>query len=103
VCVNGGCIPDQSATFACTNDGQGGAIANRCSTSEICLHHSCYTACAVDAAPACSGSAPTCKSVTIETGTYEVCGSDGTLGSECDPAQNKYPAGCTVCVDGYCK
>jgi hypothetical protein len=105
VCVNGGCIPDQGASFACTNEGENGQLANTCATNSICLHHDCYAACDVDAsttAPQCS-TGQTCKSVTIETGTYAVCGTSSTLGSDCDPAQGKYCSGGKVCVDGYCQ
>ena len=103
LCVNGGCIPDQSAKFACLNDGQTGEVANRC-VSGICVHHDCYTACNGSDGGACSDpSAPVCKMVTIETGTYAVCGTATTLGSDCDPAQGKYPSGCAVCIDGYCR
>jgi hypothetical protein len=103
-CVNGGCIPDQGATFACTNDGQSGQLATTCASASICLHHDCYAACDPDASttsPQC-GAGQTCKSVTIETGTYSVCGTSSTLGSDCDPAQGKYCSGGKVCVDGYC-
>lgn len=105
VCVNGGCIPDQGATFACTNDGENGQLATTCATNSICLHHDCYAACDVDASltgAQCSAG-QTCKSVTIETGTYSVCGTSSTLGSDCDPAQGKYCSGGKVCVDGYCE
>jgi len=95
VCVNGGCIPDQGATFACANDGENGN------------HHDCYPACDLDAGGAGCGS-PTnnsgqvCKNVTIETGTYAVCGTSATLGSDCDPSQGTYCSS-GVCIDGYCK
>lgn len=105
VCVNGGCIPDQGATFACTNDGENGQLANACATNSICLHHDCYAACDVDAAPTSAQCAATetCKNVTTETGTYSVCGGSNALGSDCDPAQGKYCSGGKVCVDGYCQ
>lgn len=105
VCVNGGCIPDQGASFACTNDGENGQLATTCDTNSICLHHDCYAACNADAGPTsaqCAGM-QTCKSVTIETGTYSVCGTSTTLGSDCDPSQGKYCSGSKVCVDGYCE
>lgn len=106
VCVNGGCIPDQAAHFSCANDGDEGQLANACLTGFTCLHHSCYPSCNVDAGGGCPSSAPSgiaCKNVTIETGTYGVCGTASTLGSECDPAQGKACTGSAVCVDGYCK
>jgi hypothetical protein len=43
-----------------------------------------------------------CKNVTIETGTYSVCGTATTLGSDCDPSQGTACSGGKVCVDGYC-
>jgi len=103
VCVNGGCIPDQAATFGCTNDGENGQLANLCGPTSICLHHDCYTACGGETGACTDPSAATCKSVTIETGTYEVCGLATNLGSECDPAQGKACTEGLVCVDGYCK
>ena len=106
-CVNGGCIPDQQATFACVNDGQSGQLATTCPADAICVHHDCYTACAADGgSPSCSVSGPStgsvCKAVTIETGTYSVCGNATTLGSDCDPSEGLYCSGGKVCVDGYC-
>jgi len=105
VCVNGGCIPDQGGSFVCSNDGQSGQLATTCAATSICLHHDCYVACDVDASPTSAqcGAGQICKSVTIETGTYSVCGTSSTLGSDCDPAQGKYCSGGKVCVDGYCE
>lgn len=106
VCVAGGCIPDQKATFACTNDGQSGQLATSCSDGSICIHHDCYPACAADGGAACGSPASmngqVCKNVTIETGTYSVCGTSTTLGSDCDPSQGNYCGAGKVCVDGYC-
>lgn len=106
ICVNGGCVWDQKATFACSNDGQSGQLATTCPDGSICLHHDCYTACGGDGAATCTSSssvAGVCKNVTIETGTYAVCGSANTLGSDCDLAQGKACSGGKVCVDGYCQ
>jgi hypothetical protein len=104
VCVNGGCIPDQGATFACANDGDQGQLANTCPSTAICLHHDCYPACPLDAAPTAAGcsAGTTCKDVTIETGIYAVCAAAGTLGSDCDPAQGKACAS-GVCINGSCQ
>jgi hypothetical protein len=101
VCVNGGCIPDQAASFACRNDGDQGLLSNTCPTGFTCLHHDCYAACDVDASTS-DCTAGSCKNVTIETGTYGVCGAAGTLGSDCDPAQGKTCA-TGVCVNGACE
>lgn len=106
-CVNGGCIPDQAATFACSNDGQSGALANTCGADAICVHHDCYTACSLDAgaaacAPSSNVTGTVCKNVTIETGSYAVCGESTTLGSDCDPSQGSACSVGKVCVDGYC-
>jgi hypothetical protein len=99
VCVNGGCLPDQKATFTCRNDGSSGQLANTCDPSSVCLHHDCYTACDGD-----GGGCPAsqCKQVTVHAGTYAVCGTATTLGSECDLATGSACSSGT-CVDGYCK
>jgi hypothetical protein len=104
VCVSGGCIPDQQAKFACANDGQSGQLATTCADGEICVHHDCYPACGSDGGATCpvSSGGSTCKNVTIETGTYSVCGTTTTLGSDCDPSQGSYCSSGKVCVDGYC-
>jgi hypothetical protein len=102
--VNGGCIPDEGATFACTNDGQNGLLANQCGANSVCLHHDCYTECSVVDGGGCDDPAsPVCKAVTIETGIYGACATATNLGSDCDPSQGKYPPGCNVCIDGYCR
>jgi hypothetical protein len=100
VCANGGCIPDQRAQFDCKNDGESGLLANQCATSTICLHHDCYAACDSDGG-GCGNLE--CKQVTVAAGTYAVCATSSTLGSDCDPAAG---AGCPsgeVCMDGYCR
>jgi hypothetical protein len=104
VCVNGGCIPDQAARFDCTNDGQSGVASNGCGAQELCIHHDCYTSCSLisNVVADCGDAGAMCKQITIETGTYGVCGTSATLGSDCDPAQGKACAGGRVCVDGYC-
>jgi hypothetical protein len=100
VCVNGGCIPDQAAAFSCQNDGQSGSLATTCAQAQVCLHHDCYEQCDADGGACPSGQS--CKQVTIAAGTYAVCGASTDLGSECDPAANKYCSS-GVCIDGYCK
>ena len=100
VCVNGGCIPDQGVVaFPCVNDGKGGSLANMCGASQTCLHHSCYDNCGTDAGTSCGSGL--CKEVKVQAGTYAVCGTTTTLGSDCDPATGALCAG-GVCIDGYC-
>jgi len=103
--VNGGCIPDQAATFAWANDGDEGQLANTCAAAFICLHHDCHGSCVLDGATGCgsmsAGSNTACKNVTVETGTYAVCAAAGTLGSDCDRAQGSYCA-TGVCINGSC-
>jgi hypothetical protein len=101
LCVNGGCIPDEAAKFACKNDGQSGVLANQCSDTEICLHHDCYAACEPDGG-GCADPTAVCTEVTVTAGTYAVCTTSSNLGSDCDPAIGK---ACVsgVCIDGYCK
>jgi hypothetical protein len=102
VCINEGCIPDQRASFACFNDGEQGALANRCDPADICLHHDCYLACDTtgDAGGCASGTA--CKEVSVAAGTFSVCATAATLGSACDAATGRYCPTGAVCIDGYC-
>jgi hypothetical protein len=104
VCVNGGCIPDQAAVFNCANDGQSGVASNGCGMQALCIHHDCYTSCSLasNVTANCGDAGASCKQITIETGTYGVCGTATTLGSDCDPAQGKACTAGHVCVDGYC-
>jgi hypothetical protein len=100
VCVNGGCIPDETALFECKNDGQSGLLANQCDTTTICLHHDCYPACDAD-----GGGCGTleCKQVTVKAGTYAVCAPHSTLGSDCDQAAGAACSDGGVCIDGFCR
>jgi hypothetical protein len=102
VCVNAGCIPDQRASFACFNDGEQGPLANRCEPADICLHGDCYLACDItsDAGGCASGGA--CKEVSVAKGTFSVCATATTLGSECDAAAGRTCQSGALCVDGYC-
>jgi hypothetical protein len=98
-CVNGGCMPVQQPVFTCTTEGQQAECAN----GSICLRHNCYISCAVDAnACATADQFNICKSVTTSSGTYQVCGSSTTLGSDCDPTVGKNCPNSGVCIDGYC-
>jgi hypothetical protein len=100
LCVNGGCIPDQKALFSCRNDGASGGLANTCDSTSVCVHHDCYVACDGD-----GGGCPAsqCKQVTVHAGTYAVCGTPTTLGSDCDYASGSTCPSAGVCVDGYCR
>jgi hypothetical protein len=103
LCVNGGCIPNQAATFTCKNDGYTGAVANTCDTQSICLHDDCYVECNLDGG-ACADPSSVCKQVTIAQGTFAVCGPATELGSECDPAAGIFcPVAGTLCINGYCE
>ncbi len=99
-CVNGGCIPDQKALFSCRNDGASGQLANTCDPSSTCVHHDCYTTCDGDGG-GCAASQ--CKQVTVRAGTYAVCGTATTLGSDCDLAAGAACPSPGTCVDGYCR
>jgi hypothetical protein len=102
VCVAGGCIPDQKPQFTCSKEG----TQDACATGSICIHHSCYIACSVDAGvDACKNADKfnICKGVTTGGGTYSVCGSVSNLGTDCDPTQNKNCPGAGVCIDGFCR
>jgi hypothetical protein len=101
VCVQGGCVPDEKPQFICDKEGVEGV----CKSGSICIHHSCYIACDVDAGDSC-GSADQfnqCKAVQTSTGTYAICGSSTNLGSACDPTQGKTCPSAGVCIDGYCR
>jgi hypothetical protein len=115
-CVAGGCIPNQAPQFICNAEG----LNSGCAQGSVCIHHSCYIACANEAdggaseAGATDGGAAAnscatadkfnvCKQVSTGTGTYSVCGSASNLGAECDPTQNKACASGKVCIDGYCR
>jgi hypothetical protein len=101
VCVGGGCIPDQKPQFVCQADGVGPG----CAAGSTCLHHNCYIGCDGDASNACATADPfnVCKPVTTSGNTYDVCGSNSNLGSECDPTISKACADPNqVCIDGYC-
>jgi len=101
LCTNGGCLPNQAASFQCKNDGYTGAVANVCDTGEICLHGDCYVECELDAGACQPGSV--CKQVTTAQGTFAVCGPASELGSGCDPAAGSYCPPGAQCIDGSCK
>lgn len=102
VWVENGCIPNQSADFNCTQDG----AQDVCASGSICLHHNCYISCEAPNGNACVNQAPslnTCKSVTTSSGPHQVCGSNDTLGNECDPTAGVACAAGKICIDGFCK
>jgi|CZKU01.1.fsa_nt_gi hypothetical protein len=101
VCVNGGCIPDQQARFACRNDGNQGSLANSCDPDSVCLHGDCYPGCDAEGG-GCAATGESCKAVTIAKGTFAVCGANANLGSDCDPAVGRYCVSPKACVNGYC-
>jgi hypothetical protein len=102
ICVNGGCVPEERASFACKNNGDMGSLANRCPPAAICLHGDCYVACFAGDGGGCAPS-QTCTNVAIAQGTFAVCGNGSNLGSECDPAAGADCPTNLVCIDGYCK
>jgi hypothetical protein len=98
--VENGCIPSQAATFTCANDG----VQDACADGSICVHHSCYISCAMSIT-VCQG-LPVfnqCQAIESSSGTYTVCGSPDSLGSDCDPTEELECMGAQVCVDGVCK
>lgn len=107
VCVKGdvwvenGCIPNQSASFTCSADGQQDA----CLAGSICLHRSCYISCDAPNTKACD-SQPTlnvCKPVTSASGVHSVCSSKGNLGNQCDLTSGKACVAGKICIDGFCQ
>ncbi len=99
VCVNGGCMPNELPNFVCTTDG----VQDVCAAGSICLRHDCYISCGSNP-NACQTADQfnVCKTVTTETGSYQVCGSNSNLGSDCDPTIGKNCPNAGVCIDGYC-
>jgi hypothetical protein len=101
-CVDSGCTPDQQPVFTCGADG----VQDTCQQGSICLRHSCYIGCSASGAADQCKNADTfnqCKAVTTGSGTFNVCGSTGNLGTDCDPTQGKNCTSPAVCIDGYCK
>jgi hypothetical protein len=101
VWVENGCIPSQSPTFTCKDDGK----QDVCFTGSICLHHSCYISCDASST-VCSKLSTTfqeCKPVTSSSGTHKVCGSKENLGGACDPTTGLACDVGKICIDGFCK
>jgi len=92
-------MPDQTPNFVCTTEG----VQDVCASGSICLRHNCYISCATNA-NACQTADQfnVCKTVTTETGSYQVCGSNSNLGSDCDPTIGKNCPTAGICIDGYC-
>lgn len=109
VWTENGCVPNQSATFACTTEGQlgsgAGAPGVSCAQSQICVHGDCWISCDAPNQSACAGQ-PTltvCKPVTTGATTYNVCGTAQGLGNQCGPgASNQSCTGGATCIDGDC-
>jgi hypothetical protein len=101
VWVENGCIPNQSAVFVCSTEGQ----QAECFSGSICLHHSCYISCEAPNQTACDNlpSFNVCKSVMTLSGSHSVCASNDNLGSECDPTQSLVCNVGKICIDGFCK
>jgi hypothetical protein len=108
VSVEGGCVLDDRPIFFCDNDGTKDGTQDKCAGGSICLHHNCYISCtgASDTTTCAKADKfPICKSVTTSSGAHFVCGSNTSLGSECDPTATP-PKACNVgkvCIDGFCK
>lgn len=99
ICVNGGCMPAEKPNFICDVEG----VQDKCASGSICLRHDCYISC-IGNANACQTAAEfnICKTVTTQSGSYQVCGSSSNLGSDCDPTIGKNCPTSGVCIDGYC-
>jgi len=108
VSVAGGCVIDDRPIFFCDNDGTKDGTQDKCAAGSICLHHNCYISCTgVGDTTSCKAADkfPVCKSVTTSSGSHFVCGSDTSLGSQCDLTASP-PKTCSsgkVCIDGFCK
>jgi hypothetical protein len=112
VWTENGCIPNQAAKFTCANDG----VQDACNTGSICLHHDCWISCDPSTNSPCSTQTilNTCKAVIDNVAgdgglaqqmTYNVCGTQMSLGNQCGPGSgNNMPCATgSVCIDGYCK
>jgi hypothetical protein len=92
-------VPVQKLVSQCQGDG----TAVGCPQGQICLHHHCYLSCQGPNLGVCDGnaSAPICKTITVASTSYSVCGTSENLGSACDPtAAASCPSG--TCIDGFC-
>ncbi len=99
VCVNGGCMPNEKPNFLCNVEG----TQDACASGSICIRHDCYISCQTNAnACATADQFNLCKTVTTQSGSYQVCGSSTNLGSDCDPTIGKNCPSNGVCIDGYC-
>jgi hypothetical protein len=100
ICVAGGCTPDEKPKFVCSVEG----VQDVCAAGSLCLHHNCYIACDGTAGSCKSADKfNVCKAVTTGTGSYQVCGSDSNLGSDCDPTVGKNCTNALICIDGFCR
>jgi hypothetical protein len=110
VWTENGCIPNQSATFTCTMEGQLGSGSGvpgvSCAAGSICLHNDCWISCDSPNQSACSTQPllSQCKPVTSSGSTYHVCGTAANLGNQCGAgANNMTCSGNFICIDGSCK
>jgi hypothetical protein len=119
VWTENGCIPNQAATFNCTQEGQLGSGTGTsgvsCAAGSICLHRDCWISCDAPNQNACASQTilNTCKPV-VDTAaaspdggitTFDVCGTSMNLGNQCG-AGSAGNASCSsgfICIDGYCK
>jgi hypothetical protein len=110
VWTENGCVPNQGATFTCTQEGQLGSGSGvpgvSCGQGSICLHNDCWISCDAPNQTACT-TQPTlnqCKPVTSSGKTYNVCGTAANLGTQCGAgANNMTCSGSFICIDGSCK
>ncbi len=110
VWTENGCVPNQSATFACTTEGQLGSGAGdpgaSCAQGQICVHGGCWVSCDAPNQNACAGqpTLTTCKPVTTSTATYNICGTAQGFGNQCGPGANGQSCtGGATCIDGSCR
>ena len=101
VCVANGCMPDQSPKFTC----QGQGIQDDCNTGSICLNHNCFIGCTLvpDSCTLNEVGLNVCKAVETTTGTFHVCGSSTSVGTECDVSIGEACSSGKVCIDGICR
>lgn len=106
VCRFGGCVVDETPSFVCQGDGvPGDGSPGTCAAGSVCLRGSCYIGCDPQIATSCNQADQfnQCKPVELGNASFHVCGSDDSLGDECNTAEGAPCSPGLICLDGYCR